>query len=82
MNVILENVNPEQKHVLRNLHSLYLHDLSTYTNGLTISEDGSFEFDSFSFIWEKVYLQPGIHIEEHVKMQDREEVIYQTFLMV
>ena len=58
MKVILEKIRPDKKEVLRNLYSLYLHDLSAYTKGLQISEDGSYEFDSFSLIWEKEGVTP------------------------
>lgn len=58
MKVILEEINPDKKEVLRNLYSLYLHDLSAYTNELEVSEAGSFEFDSFSLIWEKERITP------------------------
>lgn len=58
MKVILEKIRPDNKEVLRNLYSLYLHDLSAYTKGLQISEDGSYEFDSFSLIWEKEGVTP------------------------
>ena len=58
MKVILEKIRPDNKEVLRNLYSLYLHDLSSYTKGLQISEDGSYEFDSFSLIWEKEGVTP------------------------
>ncbi|MBS8265464.1 GNAT family N-acetyltransferase [Mesobacillus boroniphilus] len=58
MNVFLEKIGPDKKEILRNLYSLYLHDLSNYTKGLQISEDGSFEFDSFSLIWEKDGVTP------------------------
>jgi predicted acetyltransferase len=58
MKVILEKIRPDKKEVLRNLYSLYLHDLSAYTNGLEVSEDGSFEYDSFSLIWEREGITP------------------------
>ena len=58
MKVILEKIGPDKKQVLYNFYSLYLHDLSAYTTGLQISEDGSFEFDSFSLIWEKEGVTP------------------------
>lgn len=58
MKVFLKKVDPDKKEVLRNLYSLYLHDLSAYTAGLQISESGSFEFDSFSLIGEKVGVTP------------------------
>lgn len=58
MKVILEKIRRDKKEALRNLYSLYLHDLSAYTNGLQISADGRFDFDSFSLIWEKDGVTP------------------------
>ncbi len=58
MSVLLKPVSGDEKHILRNLYSLYLHDLSAYTEGLDISEDGSFEFDAFDMIWEREGLTP------------------------
>jgi predicted acetyltransferase len=64
MKIVLEKIELEKKHILRNLYSLYLHDLSAYAKGLQVSEDGSFEFDSFDLIWEKEGLVPYlIHSE-------------------
>ncbi len=54
----LKPVSTEEKHILRNLYSLYLHDLSEYTEDLDISADGSFEFDAFEMIWEREGLTP------------------------
>ena len=64
MKVTLEKINPDKKEVLRNLYSLYLHDLSAYTDGLQVSEAGSFEFDSFSLIWEKEGVTPYFMIAD------------------
>lgn len=58
MKVILEKIVADKKEILRNLYSLYLHDLSAFTDGLQVGEDGSFEFDSFSLIWEKEGITP------------------------
>lgn len=58
MKIALEKIGLEKQHILRNLYSLYLHDLSAYAKGLQVSEDGSFEFDSFDLIWEKEGLVP------------------------
>ena len=40
MNVLLHKVLEKDKIVLRNLYSLYLHDLSTYTSTLDIGKEG------------------------------------------
>jgi len=64
MKIALAKIGLEKQHILRNLYSLYLHDLSAYAKGLQVSEDGSFEFDSFDLIWEKEGLVPYlIHSE-------------------
>ena len=65
MKVNLEKIKPDKKEVLRNLYSLYLHDLSAYTEGLQINDSGSYEFDSFSLIWEKEGITPSfIKVDE------------------
>lgn len=58
MKLKLEKALPSQKSVLRNLYSLYLHDLSEYNGELEINEEGIFEFDAFEMIWEKEGLNP------------------------
>ncbi|WP_260287883.1 GNAT family N-acetyltransferase [Peribacillus aracenensis] len=58
MTVSLNQISTDEKHILKNLYSLYLHDLSEYTEGLDISSDGSFEFDSFELIWKREGLTP------------------------
>lgn len=64
MKIALEKIGLEKQAILRNLYSLYLHDLSAFAKGLQVSEDGSFQFDSFDLIWEKEGLVPYlIHCE-------------------
>lgn len=58
MTVSFNPVSKDEKHILQNLYSLYLHDLSEFTEGLDISTDGSFEFDSFELIWKEEGLTP------------------------
>ncbi|MDR7240568.1 GNAT family N-acetyltransferase [Neobacillus drentensis] len=58
MTVSLKLLSKDEKHILRNLYSLYLHDLSEFTDGLNISTSGSFEFDSFELIWERDGVTP------------------------
>ncbi|MFD2446875.1 GNAT family N-acetyltransferase [Bacillus sp. CGMCC 1.16607] len=48
----------EDKALLKNLYSFYLHDLSAFSYSLKPNADGSFEFDSFDLIWEKEGLTP------------------------
>lgn len=58
MTITLVQILESEKQFLKNLYSLYLHDLSMFTDGLNISSDGSFEFDSFELIWEREGLTP------------------------
>ncbi|MBT2616295.1 MULTISPECIES: GNAT family N-acetyltransferase [unclassified Bacillus (in: firmicutes)] len=58
MTVSFNPVSKDDKHILQNLYSLYLHDLSEFTEGLDISTDGSFEFDSFELIWKEEGVTP------------------------
>ncbi|MCC2249390.1 GNAT family N-acetyltransferase [Virgibacillus sp. AGTR] len=58
----------EEKQILYNLYSLYLHDLSSFTNDLDISENGSFAYDSFDLIWETDGLAPYF-------LKDREKIV-------
>ena len=58
MTVSLNPITKDEKHILQNLYSLYLHDLSEFTDGLEVSSNGSFEFESFDLIWEKEGLSP------------------------
>lgn len=58
MTATLSQISEDEKHILQNLYSLYLHDLSAFTDGLDISSDGSFIYDSFELIWEKEGLTP------------------------
>ncbi|RPJ94330.1 GNAT family N-acetyltransferase [Rummeliibacillus sp. TYF005] len=45
MNPTFEKVHKKDIHILKNLYSLYLHDLSRFTENLDIGMDGSFHFD-------------------------------------
>ncbi|KAB2335125.1 GNAT family N-acetyltransferase [Bacillus mesophilum] len=58
MTVSLCSISRDEKGVLQNLYSLYLHDLSEFTDELDISSNGSFEFDSIELIWEREGLTP------------------------
>ncbi|MDM5219701.1 GNAT family N-acetyltransferase [Peribacillus sp. NJ11] len=64
MTVSLNPISNDEKHILQNLYSLYLHDLSEYTDGLDISTDGSFEFDSFELIWKEEGVTPYFFIKD------------------
>ncbi|SDN06592.1 Predicted acetyltransferase [Psychrobacillus sp. OK028] len=58
MSLILREVLEEEKIILKNLFSLYLHDLSKYTAEIEIGEDGSFEYDGLDVFWETEGLSP------------------------
>jgi len=51
MTVKLQEVLESEKSILRNLYSLYLHELSKYTTNLDISEDGLFHFEELDKFW-------------------------------
>ncbi|MDZ5471722.1 GNAT family N-acetyltransferase [Bacillus sp. 31A1R] len=56
-----------EKETLKNLYSLYLHDLSLYSEGLQPNENGLFEFDAFHLIWEKEGIHPYlIKVDGHL----------------
>ena len=58
MTVSLNLITKDEKHILENLYSLYLHDLSEFSESLEVSSNGSFEFDSIDLIWEREGLSP------------------------
>lgn len=58
MNTTLEKVNTTDIHILKNLYSLYLHDLSRFTENLDIGIDGSFHFDDLEILWEEEGFSP------------------------
>ncbi|HJF34370.1 MAG TPA: GNAT family N-acetyltransferase [Sporosarcina psychrophila] len=58
MTISLNPITKDEKQILLNLYSLYLHDLSEFTDNLEVSSNGSFEFDSFNLIWEREGLSP------------------------
>lgn len=64
MTVSLKPISIDQKHILENLYSLYLHDLSEFNTTLDISSNGNFEFDSFVLIWETEGLSPYFLIND------------------
>ena len=51
MSVILKEVQESESHILRNLYSLYLHDLSKFTTNINIGKDGFFEYDDLNTFW-------------------------------
>lgn len=44
--------------ILRNLYSLYLHDLSKFTANIDIGTDGFFHFEDLDMFWEKEGISP------------------------
>lgn len=58
MSISLQPVLKKDEKILYNLYSLFLHDLSKFTNGLDIEPDGSFKLDVFDMIWETEGLSP------------------------
>lgn len=56
LRVTLEAVEHIEK--LRNLYSLYLHDLSEFSYSLCINADGLYEFEGFDKLIEREELQP------------------------
>ncbi|MEJ9318197.1 GNAT family N-acetyltransferase, partial [Halalkalibacterium halodurans] len=51
MSVTLKEVLEKEKSILRNLYSLYLHDLSKFTSMIEIGADGFFEFEGLDKFW-------------------------------
>ncbi|WP_152399152.1 GNAT family N-acetyltransferase [Paenibacillus cellulositrophicus] len=55
----IEKVNADRKEVLKNLMTLYLHDLSEFIENIDLNtENGLFEFDVFDWFFEKEGLNP------------------------
>lgn len=64
MAVRLQKAYEKDKTILKNLYSLYLHDLSKYTNELVLGEDGSFHFDELDSFWQIEGLSPYLIMYE------------------
>jgi predicted acetyltransferase len=64
MTITLQPVHKKDEKILYNLYSLYLHDLSKYTDSLDIKPDGSFEMDMFESIWATEGLSPYLLYHE------------------
>ncbi|WP_409272605.1 GNAT family N-acetyltransferase [Neobacillus sp. SCS-31] len=58
MDVFLQKTGPEDAGILANMYSLYLHDLTAYSDSLKENEEGMYEFDSFSLFWKKEGVNP------------------------
>lgn len=51
MKVILEPVLETNRVLLQNLYSLYLHEMSLFTDTLDINADGLFDFEELESLW-------------------------------
>lgn len=58
MSVTLKAVVESEKSILRNLYSLYLHDLSRFTEMIDLEADGSFKYESLDKFWDIDGLSP------------------------
>jgi predicted acetyltransferase len=57
--MLIDKVNSDRKEVLKNLMTLYLHDLSEFIQNISLNSDnGLFEFDVFDLFFEKEGLTP------------------------
>ncbi|WP_152657998.1 GNAT family N-acetyltransferase [Oceanobacillus sp. CFH 90083] len=67
MTVVLKKVLESEKIKLRNLYSLYLHDLSKFTSTIDIGADCSFEYEDLDQFWEVDGLSPYfIKMDNHI----------------
>ncbi|MTI68110.1 MAG: GNAT family N-acetyltransferase [Firmicutes bacterium] len=64
--ITIDIADLREKDVIRNLYTLYLHDLSQFTDDNDIDENGVFIWDSEELYWEKNSLYPLI-----VKYKDK-----------
>ena len=58
MSITLTAVLESEKSILRNLYSLYLHDLSKFTSMIDLGADGSFYYESLDKFWSIDGLSP------------------------
>ena len=57
-NIKIEIVSEEQQGVLKNIVSLYLHDLSQYADDLQINKEGLFSYEGFELYFKQPDLLP------------------------
>jgi predicted acetyltransferase len=64
----ITKVEQDGKEILKNLMTLFLHDLSEFNSNLTMNPtNGLFEFDVFEWFFEKEGLTPFfIHVEDRI----------------
>jgi predicted acetyltransferase len=59
MELLIDKVNSDRKEILKNLMTLYLHDLSEFIDNISLnSNNGLFEFDVLDWFFEKEGLTP------------------------
>ncbi|MBD7985551.1 GNAT family N-acetyltransferase [Sporosarcina sp. Sa2YVA2] len=58
MTIKLKEVLESEKSILRNLYSLYLHELSNFTTHLNIGVDGIFHYEELDDFWKVDGLSP------------------------
>lgn len=58
MDVKIVKAEWKDRDIVRNMYAFYLHDLTKYTDALEANEEGTFEFDAFSLIWDKEGIEP------------------------
>ena len=54
----LKILGENEKHILKNLWSLYVHDLSEYRETLNVLEDGTYPFPDFDLYFKEDYMHP------------------------
>lgn len=51
MNLTIQEAKKKDIYIFKNLYSLYLHDLSKFTDNLDLGADGYFHFDDLESFW-------------------------------
>ncbi|OCA82318.1 hypothetical protein A8F94_20635 [Bacillus sp. FJAT-27225] len=58
MDITLIKAECDHAEIIKNMYALYLHDLSAFSDSLRENSKGTYEFDSFSLLWEKEGVNP------------------------
>lgn len=67
MSITLREVQENEKNILGNLYSFYLHDLSKFTSHIQINKYGFFEFEDLHTFWTTDGISPYfIKYEENI----------------
>lgn len=78
--ITLEEVKYSKKDLLKNLMTLYLHDLSLYSNDLDINDNGLFEYNGIDLFWQKYYKMNSIeYIEKQITTKEGDKCNTQIF---